>query len=83
MLLSDTAAAAVCCPASESHLDTSQPDVVIICKGDKLFLFMTCRRSETEADSIGMRLAAKACYDPAAAGMIFIQAYSSLVTILS
>ena len=27
-----------------------------------------CRRSETEADSIGMRLAAKACYDPAAAG---------------
>ena len=28
----------------------------------------TCRKAETEADSIGMRLAAKACYDPAAAG---------------
>ena len=82
-MLSGTAAAAVCCPASESHLETSQTDVVTICKGDKLFLFMTCRRSETEADSIGMRLAAKACYDPAAAGMICIQAYSSLVMALS
>ena len=30
-----------------------------------------CRRSETEADSIGMRLAAKACYDPSAAGAHF------------
>ncbi|KAA6419203.1 hypothetical protein WJX79_002881 [Trebouxia sp. C0005] len=28
-------------------------------------------RSETEADSIGMRLAAKACYDPAAAAAVF------------
>lgn len=27
-----------------------------------------CRKAETEADSIGMRLAAKACYDPSAAG---------------
>ena len=72
MLLSVAAAAAVCCPAAESHLEASQPDVVTIGTGDKLFLFMTCRRSETEADSIGMRLAAKACYDPAAAGMICI-----------
>lgn len=31
-------------------------------------LHAECRRSETEADSIGMRLAAKACYDPSAAG---------------
>ena len=30
-----------------------------------------CRRSETEADAIGMRLAAKACYDPSAAAAVF------------
>ena len=30
-----------------------------------------CRKAETEADSIGMRLAAKACYDPSAAGQMF------------
>ena len=46
-------------------------------------MFMTCRRSETEADSIGMRLAAKACYDPAAAGMILCPRLQFIVMILS
>ena len=34
---------------------------------DQVLLY-ACRRAETEADTIGMQLAAKACYDPAAAG---------------
>lgn len=36
-----------------------------------VFFLPHSRRSETEADSIGMRLAAKACYDPAAAAAVF------------
>ena len=31
----------------------------------------SCRRAETEADTIGLRLAAKCCYDPAAAAIVF------------
>lgn len=52
-------------------MEASHPNLFAINTGDKLILVTTCRRSETEADSIGMRLAAKACYDPAAAGMAF------------
>ncbi|KAL3138676.1 hypothetical protein ABBQ32_006432 [Trebouxia sp. C0010 RCD-2024] len=36
-----------------------------------VFFLPHSRRSETEADSIGMRLAAKACYDPSAAAAVF------------
>ncbi len=30
-----------------------------------------CRKQESEADAIGMQLAAKACFDPAAAALVF------------
>lgn len=39
---------------------------------------MPCRKAETEADSIGMRLAAKACYDPSAAGETLLCAMNAL-----
>lgn len=34
-------------------------------------LLLQCRKQESEADEIGMQLAAKACFDPAAAALVF------------
>ena len=33
--------------------------------------YLLCRKQESEADAIGMQLAAKACFDPAAAAIVF------------
>ena len=34
-------------------------------------ILLQCRKQESEADNIGMQLAAKACFDPAAAAVVF------------
>lgn len=36
-----------------------------------VFFLPNSRKAETEADTIGLRLAARACYDPAAAAVVF------------
>lgn len=33
--------------------------------------FLLCRKQESEADAIGMQLAAKACFSPGAAALVF------------